>query len=199
MDFILEGIITGLLLSIFVGATFFMLIETSMTRGFRAALWFDMGVLSCDSVIIIAVYFFTSWINRMLVQNTYFNLAAGIAFMGFGINYIVSRRKENAAFKPNKSILKLILNGFFVNLMNPSVIIFWLGSVAVAITQFKLSGRQALVYFATTLGVMASIDVAKAYFAYRLSGFMNPRILRIIYIGSGVIMISLGIFIILKK
>ncbi len=45
MGIILEGFITGLLLSIFVGATFFMLIETSMTRGFRAALWFDLGVL----------------------------------------------------------------------------------------------------------------------------------------------------------
>src|SRR5512140_2056445 len=94
MGIILEGIITGLLLSIFVGATFFMLIETSMTRGFRAALWFDLGVLSCDSLIIVTVYFFTAAINRILVQNFYFNIAGGIAFIGFGANYILSRRKE---------------------------------------------------------------------------------------------------------
>ncbi len=92
MDIILKGIITGSFLSIFVGATFFMLIETSMTRGFRAALWFDLGVLLCDAAIIAVVYFFTAWINNTLVHNTYFNLAGGIVFMGFGINYILSRK-----------------------------------------------------------------------------------------------------------
>ncbi len=99
MGIILEGIITGLLLSIFVGATFFVLIETSMTRGFRAALWFDLGVLSCDSLIITTVYFFTAAINRILVQNFYFNVIGGIAFIGFGLNYILARQKEEPHLK----------------------------------------------------------------------------------------------------
>jgi threonine/homoserine/homoserine lactone efflux protein len=198
MGIILEGVITGLLLSIFVGATFFMLIETSMTRGFKAALWFDLGVLSCDTIIITTVYFFTSWITRMLVHNTYFNMAGGISFIGFGVNYIVSRRKEEPHIKANGQVLKLILNGFFVNLLNPAVIVFWLGSVAMAITHFKLAGNMALVYFVTTLSVVALLDVAKAYFAYKLSAFMNPHVLRGIYIISGVIMIGLGVFILFK-
>ena len=138
MGIILEGLITGLLLSIFVGATFFMLIETSMTRGFRAALWFDLGVLSCDSLIILTVYFFTAAINRVLAHTFYFNIAGGIAFIGFGANYILSRRKEEHHLDAkNGKAIKLILNGFFVNLLNPAVIIFWLGSMAVALTHFK--------------------------------------------------------------
>jgi threonine/homoserine/homoserine lactone efflux protein len=198
MDIIVEGLFTGLLLSVFVGATFFMLIETSITRGFRAALWFDLGVVSCDTMIIAAVYFFTSWINRMMIHSSYFNIAGGIAFVGFGINYIFSRRREESSYKADTKILKLILNGFFINLLNPSVVVFWLGSVAVAITQFKLSGNQAFVYFATTLVVVAAVDVAKAYFSYRLRIFMNPRVLRTIYVVSGLIMIVLGILILIK-
>jgi threonine/homoserine/homoserine lactone efflux protein len=198
MEIILQGILTGLILSVFVGATFFMLIETSMTRGFRSALWFDLGVLSCDALIITAVYFFTSWINRMLVHNAYFNMAGGVAFVGFGINYIVSRRRSESSARTENSILKLYLNGFFINLLNPSVVIFWLGSVAVAITQLNLTGRHALGYFATTLSVVALFDVTKAWFAYRLSRFLNPKVLRSIYVVSGIIMIGLGVVILFK-
>lgn len=199
MGIILEGFITGLLLSIFVGATFFVLIETSMTRGFRAALWFDLGVLTCDSLIITVVYFFTAAINRVLVHNFYFNIAGGIAFIGFGANYILSRKKEehHLTVQNNKAI-KLILNGFFINLLNPGVIIFWLGSVAVALTHFKLSGRQTFLYFATIMTVVAIFDVIKAYFAYRLSHIMNPRVLRGIKVMSGIIMIGFGIYILFK-
>jgi len=196
MGIILEGIITGLLLSIFVGATFFMLIETSMTRGFKAALWFDLGVLMCDSLIIIAVYFFTAAINRVLVNNYFFNIAGAIAFIGFGANYILARRKEehHLAAK-NTRVIKLILNGFFINLLNPAVIIFWLGSMALALTHFKLTGKQAFIYFATIMTVVAILDVTKAYFAYRLSHILNPRLLRVIKVLSGIIMIGFGIYI----
>jgi threonine/homoserine/homoserine lactone efflux protein len=199
MGIILEGLITGLLLSIFVGATFFMLIETSMTRGFRAALWFDLGVLSCDSLIITAVYFFTAAINRILVNNFYFNIAGGIAFIAFGSNYILSRSKgEHHLNVKNNKVIKLILNGFFINLLNPGVIIFWLGSVAVALTHFKLSGNETFLYFATIMAVVATLDIAKAYFAYRLSHIMNPRVLRGVKVMSGIIMIGFGVYIFFK-
>lgn len=199
MGIILEGFITGLLLSIFVGATFFMLIETSMTRGFRAALWFDLGVLSCDSLIIVAVYFFTAAINRVIVNNFYFNIAGGIAFIAFGANYILSRSKEEHHLNvKNSKVIILILNGFFINLLNPAVIIFWLGSMAVALTHFKLTGRQAFVYFATIMTVVAILDITKAYFAYRLSHILNRRVLRAIKVISGIIMIGFGLYILFK-
>jgi threonine/homoserine/homoserine lactone efflux protein len=196
MEIVIKGIITGLFLSAFIGATFFMLIETSMTRGFRAALWFDLGVIVCDAIIIAAVYFFAASITKSLMHSHYFNLAGGLAFVGFGINYIIARRHEHTGYQAKTKVLKLFLNGFFINLLNPSVVIFWLGSMAVALSHFKFTGKQCLAYFATALGVVLLVDIAKAYFASKLSRFLRPGILRRIYVFSGILMIGLGIFII---
>jgi threonine/homoserine/homoserine lactone efflux protein len=44
VDPVFKGILTGLILSISLGATFFMLVETSITRGLKAALAFDLGL-----------------------------------------------------------------------------------------------------------------------------------------------------------
>jgi len=198
MDIILKGILTGLFLSIFIGATFFMLIETSMTRGFRAALWFDVGVIFSDTAIITAVFFFTSWINNTLVHNTYFNVTGGLIFMGFGLNYILSRRRNDRVISSKGFIARLFMNGFFINLLNPSVIIFWLGAMALALSEFRLSGHETIVYFGTALGVVAFTDILKAYFAYRLSIFIDAKVLRIIYIFSGLLMIGLGFYIIFR-
>lgn len=198
MDVVFGGFITGLLLSIFVGATFFMLIETSMTRGFRAALWFDLGVVSSDASIIVAVYFFASWIDRMIIRNEYFNLIGGIIFIAFGLNYILSRNKYDAEPVVRKRNVRLFLNGYLINLLNPAVALFWLGTMAISITKFKYSGTEVLIYYGTALITMATIDVIKAYFSYKLSTFIHSKILRIIYICSGLLMVGLGIFFIFK-
>jgi threonine/homoserine/homoserine lactone efflux protein len=197
-ELILRGILTGLVISALIGATFFMLIETSMTRGFRAALWFDLGVVTCDILLITAVYFSTAWIKQIVLENHYFNLAGGIIFIGFGFNYIFSRRRSDTLTSEKGRNLKLFLNGFFINLLNPSVVVFWIGTMAVALAKFRLTGSETLVYFGCTLGVMAVIDVLKAYFAARISNFLHPKVLRGIYISSGILMIGLGIFIVFR-
>lgn len=198
MEIILKGILTGLLLSTLVGATFFMLIETSMTRGFRAALWFDAGVVICDALLITGIFFFASWIKNTIISHEYFNIAGGLVFMAFGINYIFARRRARTESEGINQNLKVFMNGFLINLMNPSVVLFWLGTMAVSLNSFGKNGRDAFVYYASALIIMASIDILKAYFAYRLSSLINARVLRVVYIFSGILLICLGLWFILS-
>ena len=198
MEIVLNGLLTGLLLSILVGATFFMLIETSMTRGFKTAVWFDAGVVLCDALLISGAYFFTSWISKTIVSHQYFNEAGGLVFMAFGVNYILSRRKEVQGNVPRSQHLKVFFNGFFINMLNPSVIIFWLGTMALTITNYRYTGYEVFLYYLSALVTMCAIDLLKAWFASRISSFIYARAFKWITICSGVIMIGLGIYFFLR-
>ena len=50
----------GFLLAFAVGPVFFTLIETSITKGFKAGLFFDLGAIFADIVFIVIAYFSTS-------------------------------------------------------------------------------------------------------------------------------------------
>lgn len=165
-----------------------------MTRGFRAALWFDAGVVASDALIITGISYFASWINEAVIRNDYFGIAGGLVFMAFGVNYIFSGKQSDSSTASINNNLKVFMNGFFINLMNPSVIIFWMGTMAVSITNFVHNGKETLLYYASALTVMAGIDVVKAYFAYRISSLIHTSVIRFIHIISGVALIGLGIW-----
>ena len=59
-DLILKGVVTGFILSIMIGPVFFVLLETSITKGIRAALALDFGVLLSDLLYILIAYVFYS-------------------------------------------------------------------------------------------------------------------------------------------
>ena len=50
---VLEGVLMGLFLSVFVGPVFFLLIETSINKGIREAFIMDAGVILSDIAWII--------------------------------------------------------------------------------------------------------------------------------------------------
>jgi threonine/homoserine/homoserine lactone efflux protein len=54
---IITGIPLGIFLSFLVGPVFFVLLETSAVKGFRAAMVFDFGVVLADVLFIVIAYF----------------------------------------------------------------------------------------------------------------------------------------------
>jgi threonine/homoserine/homoserine lactone efflux protein len=199
MDPVIKGILTGLLLSISLGATFFMLVETSITRGFKAALTFDIGVFLSDLMCVIIAYFFTAEIMNKITQNLYVGLFGGVAFIGFGVNYMIDRQNQPVRKASSSQSLKLMLSGFFINTVNPSVFVFWLGTLAVALSQFKFTGKEIVLYFASTLSVIVITDILKIYSACWLRSALSPRIIRILYVFSGTLFIVVGIVVIITK
>ena len=76
---ILTAIPLGILLAFTIGPVFFVLLEISITKGFRAAMVFDLGVITADLIFILIAYFSTNQLlEKLNIQYETKNLSSGI-------------------------------------------------------------------------------------------------------------------------
>ena len=59
-DGLIYAALYGFLLAFAIGPVFFTLMETSITKGFKAGLFFDLGAIFADIIFILIAYFSTS-------------------------------------------------------------------------------------------------------------------------------------------
>ncbi|MEY4571349.1 MAG: hypothetical protein RLZ10_553, partial [Bacteroidota bacterium] len=131
-DLTLKAVVTGFILSVMIGPVFFVLLETSITKGIRAALALNLGVLLSDLFYILIAYVFYAEVaslgsgdNRSIL-----NSVGGLLFLGYGIINLfkkssISDEKALKLLPNSKDLIVLIVKGFLLNLANPMVIFYW--------------------------------------------------------------------------
>ena len=65
IEFTLTAIVTGFVLSLMIGPLFFVLLETSLTKGIKAAIALDIGVLISDLLYILIAYVFYAEVSSI--------------------------------------------------------------------------------------------------------------------------------------
>ena len=194
---ITQGIVLGLILSALIGPVFFLLIKTSMKNGFSAALTMEIGIISSDAFCIFLSYIGMASIFNNPLYKSYFIIIGSVVLMIFGVTTFLSHNKINSDNDLLKtSNTKLILKGFFLNISNPSVIFFWIGTVGLAVTQFASSKTKIIVYFLSTLITVFAIDILKAYLAKTINERINDYTLGVITKVAGIGIFLFGIYLI---
>ena len=90
---ILTAIPWGLLLAFSIGPGFFVLLETSITKGFRAAFVFDLGIVFGDIIFILIAYLSTNQLLEQLKDNPTLFVIGGIIMLAYGlISFIMLKR-----------------------------------------------------------------------------------------------------------
>ena len=84
----------GTLLAFTIGPVFFVLLETAITKGFRAAVAFDAGVLLADATFILIVYFTTSSLLREIKDDPKLFFVGGLIMMAYGIISFIKLKKD---------------------------------------------------------------------------------------------------------
>jgi threonine/homoserine/homoserine lactone efflux protein len=90
---ILSGIPWGIFLSFMIGPVFFILLETSIIKGFRAALVFDLGVVLGDVVFITIAYLGSYRLITSINDNSALFMFGGIVMLAYGIVSYLGLRK----------------------------------------------------------------------------------------------------------
>jgi len=216
MQFFLQAIGIGFLLSVMVGPVFFILLETSITKGIRAAIALDIGVFISD---ILYILFALSFVDQISSINSgenklIFGFIGGSIFIIYGTFYFFKKSKmadltleaENTSKEVGaapKDYLLLGLKGFILNIANPAVIFYWLSILSLAAQSVpdntKNPNTWILLFISILLGTYFGIDVLKVFTAKRLRTLVNQNLLNALNILIGLIFFLTGIFQIIKN
>ena len=213
MDLILNGILFGIFLSLLFGPAFFILIETSIRKGFKAAVFLDIGILLSDALYLIASLFIAEKINYLLYSVSYIKYIAGGIFLLIG-GYSIIKNYLSLKVIPNSKEIKevntssehiiiypfqLIAKGFGLNAINPGVLVFWIAACTYATKELQIQGAGLLYYFGITIITLFSIDLLKIYFSSKLKNYLNPKNLCYLGIIVGCALVFFGITICFKE
>ena len=202
---ILSGIPWGIFLSFMIGPVFFILLETSIIKGFRAALVFDLGVVLGDIVFIAIAYLGSYRLIQSLNDNSALFMLGGILMLSYGLISYISLKKEkkiDTKVIDNEIIKKnytgLFIKGFFLNIINIGVLGFWL-AIIISVgpkLEMQTSSSRMMTFFATVILTYLLIDCVKIVLAKQLKTKLTPTNILKIKKGISIVLMVFGIVLI---
>lgn len=184
-----------------IGPVFFVLLETSIRKGLRAALAFDLGVLFSDLIYIIAAYLFYAEVAKLTSgANSYLiKLIGGGVFIVFGLVTLIKKpssynNEDTDTINQAKDYMMLFLKGFLLNFANPLVIFYWFSVIALGAkkTETDELGDHILFYITVILITFFAVDVLKMVGAKKLRPFITDKVLAGLNRLTGLILLIFG-------
>jgi threonine/homoserine/homoserine lactone efflux protein len=200
-----NAVLLGFGLAFMVGPVFFTLIETSITKGLRAAVTFDMGVVLADIMFISISYYGSITILNKIQDDPRIFMIGGLVLVSYGL-YTIFHKKiskivtdEDLVVVENNNYLGLFAKGFFLNAINFGVLAFWLAVVIAVSSNFKMDSGKVFNYFAIVVVTFLITDLMKILAAKQLKKKLTPIVLRKIRYALGVFFIVFGIVLATKR
>jgi threonine/homoserine/homoserine lactone efflux protein len=196
---ILSGIPWGIFLSFMIGPVFFILLETSIVKGFRAALTFDLGVVLADIIFITIAYIGSYRLITSIKDNTALFMFGGIVMLAYGvISYIgLHKEKKVDTHKIDNEIIRkdylgLFIKGFFLNIINIGVLGFWLAIIISVGPKLEMQMSRMITFFITVIITYLLVDSIKIVLAKQLKSKMTPTNILKIKKGISIVLMVFG-------
>ena len=207
VELVIKGIVTGFILSIMIGPVFFVLLETSIRRGVRAAISLDIGVLVSDVLYIMIAYVFYAEVSELAQgkNQVILKFVGGILFLVYGLFTFIKKPKEMKVDEVGKVIQStgdyamLALKGFLLNIANPLVIFYWFSVMTLGSKNSSNGEAQEstiLLFLGIILVTFFAFDLLKILGAKRLRPLVTDKLLVALNHLIGIVFGIFGIFLV---
>jgi len=203
VDFnVLTPITVGFFTAFIMGPVFWVLLETSITKGLKAAVAFDLGVMFAD-VCFIGVCYLGSFQLLEDEQNKQgLFVLGGTILLLYGLFSWINRakkNKENLDLQESKeNYFGLAVKGFAINILNVGVFIFWGGVTIVSSPASGKSFTSFVLFFSIVLLSYFITDLLKISVANRFKTLLTGKGIVIVNSTVSLILVISGVVLILK-
>ena len=203
MDFnVLTPITVGFFTAFIMGPVFWVLLETSITKGFKAAVAFDLGVMFAD-VCFIGICYLGSFQLLEDEQNKQgLFVLGGTILLLYGLFSWINRAKKNKEQlniqESKENYFGLAVKGFAINILNVGVFIFWGGVTIVSSPASGKSFTSFILFFSIVLLSYFITDLIKISVANRFKSLLTGKGIVIVNSIVSLILIVSGLVLILK-
>lgn len=206
-DDIITAIPFGIILAFTIGPVFFVLLETSATKGFKSALIFDCGVILADVLFIVVAFFSTNKLLGKIKDDPNFLVFGGVLLVAYGVISFIKTSKsfreivrEYHKVEIKKGYGKLFLKGFLLNFINIGVLLGWVALIVLGNTLTE-SKDGVIIFLTTILVVYFLVDLVKIAIAKKLKNRLTPRLIfktkkvvALVILGFGILLLVQGFF-----
>jgi threonine/homoserine/homoserine lactone efflux protein len=183
-----------------IGPVFFILIETSITKGFRAALTFDLGVVLGDIFFIGIAYLGSYRLIASLKDKPALFIFGGILMVAYGIiSFIKLKKQAKIQYETiddeiiKKNYGSLFIKGFFLNIINIGVLGFWLAIIISVGPKLDMQTSRMMTFFTSVIVTYLLIDCIKMVLAKQLKSKLTPTNIFKIKKGISIVLIVFGL------
>ena len=198
MQSIAAYIFLGVSLAAPVGPVNAAQLDTGIKNGFFHAWIFGIGALTADVLYMIMVYFGIGQIIEFPLVKIILWSFGCFVLTYTGIESLLSLHKIEFGMKFGKKVLlrRSFSSGFFMSLLNPLSILFWLGiyGSVLAETTETFSGDQILMNSGAIIVGIILWDTVMATISTGARKLLSTKLLKIISIVSSLSIIGFGIY-----
>ncbi|HXB39516.1 MAG TPA: LysE family transporter [Bacteroidia bacterium] len=204
---IYEGILLGLFLAFSVGPAFFALINTGISYGFQSGAALAFGIFFSDlffvAVTVSLIHFGMADLITNPKHQAFMGVIGGIVLIVYGVFHFINNNtkpSEGDIIMEIKSprLRVLFLKGFFLNMFNPFVWIFWIATSTAVSSKYEFHIYRIILFFSFVLGMVIGTDLLKTFVAHKIKQMLNVRTLLRVRQVSGGLLIVFGSYLIYK-
>ncbi|MBS3993478.1 MAG: LysE family transporter [Bacteroidetes bacterium] len=200
---ILKAIPIGISLAFMIGPVFFVLLHTSIVKGIRAAIVFNLGVVFGDIVFILMAYFGSHQLLERLKDDPNLFLLGGMILFVYGLTMYIKKatiivQDEDLVIPESTNYFRLFIKGFLLNFINIGVLAFWLLLLVGFGSNLEMEERRIFNFFLAILITYFIVDLGKIILAKQLQKKLTPTIIYKIKKGMGLLLMFFGLLMISK-